>query len=44
MIVTGRSLYDYLNEIYKNNSMDKFMDESYQFIVENEKEIRSQML
>lgn len=44
MIVTGRLLYDYLNEIYKNNSMDKFMDESYQFIVENEKEIRSQML
>lgn len=44
MIIRGRSLYDYLDEIYKNNSIDKFMDKSYQFMVENEEEIRSQML
>jgi hypothetical protein len=44
MIVAGRSLYDYLDEIYKNNSIDKFMDKSYKFMIENEEEIRSQML
>lgn len=44
MIITGRPIYDYLDEIYKNNSIDKFMDKSYQFMVENEEEIRSQML
>lgn len=44
MTITGKPLYDYLNEIYKNNPIDKFMDKSYQFMVENEKEIRKQMI
>lgn len=44
MIIRGRSLYDYLNEIYKDSSIDEFMDTSYQLMLENEEEIRSQML
>ncbi|WP_406242420.1 hypothetical protein ACF3M2_19575 [Tissierella carlieri] len=44
MTITGRPLYNYLDEIYKNNSIDKFMDKSYEFMVKNEEEIRSQML
>lgn len=43
IIIKGKSLYDYLDEMYKNNSIDRFMDKSYQFMIENEKEIRSQM-
>ena len=43
MSIKGRLLYDYLDDIYKNNSIDKFMDKSYQFMLENEEEIRSQM-
>lgn len=43
MVVNGQLLYDYLDEIYKNNPIDKFMDKSYQFMVENEEEIRSQI-
>ena len=44
MVIKGKPLYDYLDEIYKNNSIDGFMDKGYQFIVENEKEITNQML
>ncbi|WMM23806.1 hypothetical protein RBU61_12835 [Tissierella sp. MB52-C2] len=44
MNIGGRLLYDYLDEIYKDNSIDKFMDKSYKFMVKNEEEIRSQML
>ncbi|WP_352420668.1 hypothetical protein [Proteiniborus sp.] len=44
MIINGRPLYDYLDKIYINNSIEKFMDMSYQFMAENEEEIRSQML
>jgi hypothetical protein len=44
MIITGKPLYDYLDEIYKNNSIDEFMDKSYKFMIENEEEIRSQIL
>ncbi len=44
MTISGKLLYDYLNEIYKNNSIYEFMDKSYQFMIENEEEIRSQVL
>ena len=44
MIISGRPLYDYLNDLYKNVSIDKFMNMSYQFMIKNEKEIRNQML
>lgn len=44
MVVNGRPFYACLDEIYINNSIDEFMDKSYQFMIENEKEIRSQVL
>ena len=44
MVVKGKPFYDYLNDIYINNSIGEFMDKSYQFMIENEKEIRSQIL
>ncbi len=44
MSIKGKPLYDYLDQMYKNNSIDGFMDESYEFMVRNEKEIRDQML
>lgn len=44
MVIKGKPLYYYLDEMYKKNSIDGFMDKGYQFIVENEKEIRNQML
>lgn len=43
MMIGETPLYDHLDAIYKNNSIDKFMERSYQFMVENEEEIRSQM-
>lgn len=44
MSIKGKPLYDYLDQMYKNNSIDGFMNKSYEFMVRNEKEIRSQML
>lgn len=43
MMIGEKQLYDHLDAMYKNNSIDKFMEESYQFIIENEEKIRSQM-
>lgn len=43
MAIKGKPLYDYLDEMFKNNPIDIFMDKSYQFMIENEQEIRSQM-
>ncbi|MGI6625538.1 MAG: hypothetical protein ACOX57_08985 [Limnochordia bacterium] len=43
MMIDEKPLYDHLDTMYKNNSIDKFMEESYQFMIENEEEIRSQM-
>lgn len=44
MIIKGKPLYDYLDDIYINNSIDEFMDKSYIFMIENEEEIRKQVL
>ena len=44
MIIKGKPLYDYLDDIYINNSIDQFMDKSYIFMIENEEEIRKQVL
>lgn len=44
MIINGELLYDYLDDFYKNNSIDEFMDKSYKFMVKNEEELRNQVL
>lgn len=44
MIINGEPLYDYLDDMYINNTIDEFMDKSYKFMIKNEEEIRSQVL
>ena len=44
MIITGRPFYEYLDKLYKENPIDEFMDKGYQFMIENEEEIRKQMV
>lgn len=44
IVVNEYPLYDYLDEVYNNNSIDQFMDKSYQFMIKNEEEIRKQIL
>lgn len=41
--VKGKGLYYYLNIMYKENQIDQFMKKSFQFMIENEKEIRKQI-
>lgn len=43
MNIKNRKLYDYLDEIFKESTLDQFMEISYQFMLENEEEIRNQM-
>ena len=43
MMIDEKPLYDHLDAMYKSYSIDKFMEESYQFMIENKEEIRSQM-
>lgn len=44
MNINNRKLYDYLNEMFKENNLQRFMEMSYQFMIDNENEIRAQML
>jgi hypothetical protein len=43
MRVAGRPLYEHLNALFQAQPMAAFMDSAYQFFIDNEKEIRSQM-
>lgn len=43
MMIDETPLYDHLDAMYKSNSIDEFMEESYRFMAENEEKIRSQM-
>lgn len=43
MKIDKKPLYDYLNQLYRENNLEDFMDKTYNFFLENEDEIRRQM-